>query len=89
VCGWVFRSPDRAQRNPGMKPTTDPDFAVPHPGYGPSRSLAWLQGPKTLSPEPKNPARLRELGNFLPSLDFWGPAGMFRATFGKSEPSNA
>jgi len=31
----MFRSPDGAQRNPGISPraTTNPDFASLHPGY--------------------------------------------------------
>jgi hypothetical protein len=41
------------------------------------------------SPGAKNPARLQKLRNLVPSLDFWELAGMFRATFGKSETPNA
>jgi hypothetical protein len=67
----------------------DSGFALRAPRNDGGGYRAWLQPAFSLSPGAKNPAKLCEPRDFLASLDFWGLAGMFRATFGKSEPPNA
>jgi hypothetical protein len=52
-------------------------------------ACAWLEIANSHSPNARNPAKLQGQRNSASSLDFPGFAAMVRATFGKSERSNA